>query len=147
MKFLKEENRELKRDARALVEKTAEWEEENRYLTQELTQAQRKLSVLPRKQRQALDDASSEAQELKIAHEKALVELEMQEITHTEEIKDLLAAKRAAETQLKRQREAQAGGENGASQEYWEQRTEAAKEEFERKLAHETSEMRNQFKE
>lgn len=150
IKFLKEENRELKRDARALVEKTAEWEEENRYLTQELTQAQRKLSVLPRKQRQALDDASSETQELKIAHEKALVELEMQEITHTEEIKDLLAAKRAAEMQLKRQREefANGGGETGSSQQdYWEKRTEAAKEEFERKLAHETSEMRYQFKE
>ena len=32
LRSLKLENKELKRDARALVEKTAEWEEENRYL-------------------------------------------------------------------------------------------------------------------
>merc|ERR1712054_711251 len=83
---LKQENKESKRDARALVEKTAEWEEENRYLQNELKQAQRKLNVLPKKQRQALDDASNEAKELKLAHEKAQVDLEMQEIQHTEEI-------------------------------------------------------------
>jgi len=155
VRTLKTENKELKRDARALVEKTAEWEEENRYLQGELQQAQRKLSILPKKARLAQDEAAAEAKELRLAHEKAQVDLEMQEIQHTEEIKDLLSAKRAAEQELKRQsdelqqlRAEKSGGGAGNSDDFWRQQVEEAREaerKAEERFRSETAALREKF--
>jgi len=151
LKSLKAENKELKRDARALVEKTAEWEEENRYLQQELKQTHRKLTAIPKKSREALVEASklNDTKEISLAYEKAQVDLEMQEIQHTEEIKDLLAAKRGAEQKLQHQLSvAESVGLGGSAlpESYWEDRLEHVTAEYEARLGEETSKMKAKFK-
>jgi len=143
LRSVKLENKELKRDARALVEKTAEWEEENRYLQVELLQSQKKLSILPKKQASALEQVSGESRELRLALEKAQLDVDMQNIAHSKEIQKLEAENRALQ-QLAASTQLSTGAQQSNGELYWRERAEAAAAEYDRRLHQETNELRSQ---
>eukprot|EP00656_Telonema_subtile_P008949 TRINITY_DN14181_c0_g1_i2.p1 TRINITY_DN14181_c0_g1~~TRINITY_DN14181_c0_g1_i2.p1 ORF type:complete len:363 (+),score=171.99 TRINITY_DN14181_c0_g1_i2:413-1501(+) len=94
IRALRAENKELKADSQALVLKSAEWEQENRYLQAELLQAHKKVQALPKREataQEALHHSTTEIEQLRSALQQAATRAEAQAASHSTELAQLKA--------------------------------------------------------